>query len=1036
MMQRIPWRSLATVLLLLATVIIGVENANGQVVFKSPQPGDVYKEYMVWNDYHENNWRVTDPNISLTAFPDVAPFLPNPTLSVTLDDLTDATRAEVLIAEWGGHVGTTNRTLAFNGNTALTIPELASINGIPDGHQGQCYMSEPMVGIDVPLSHLRAGTNTFRASSGGQTCYGWGWGQWGMYGLVIRVYYDPAKKAHPTGTITSPLSGGTISDNPVVAASVSAGVNRVDFLAYYDDYSTDGVGVYQEYHHDYHFAKDEGSVSIKNHVGTATSAPWQTTWNTTWVQDQSLGGVKIHARLRDGSGVWYVTPEAANVSIVRVGKSVKMYKAQGVPEEFWAQGYSSGDSPISCTATIPSADGLGSATGALLHLRTWNGNNEKFYSEPGRMEHYARVNSYTLPEASYGSGHFYSYDRVSIPTGSLVSGTNTFSFFANTQKEHGIEISWPGPALSIAYAGSYSSPQALSPALVSPLDNAPTAPMSPTLVWNKALIATGYRLQISTDAGFSTPVVDDSTITDTLKQVGPLASQTRYYWRVRTMSATGGSAFSAARNFTTFVGAPVHVAPANGGTGIAMSARLSWAKVSSAIGYYVQVATDQAFASGIVLNDSTVTDTTVTLSGLSNSTKYYWRVKTRVTGGSSGFSTPWNFTTVQAPAAVPVPLAPANSATNQQLSLTLVWRSAANAASYAVQVATDSTFVNGVVLNESGLTDTTKAVSGLAYDTQYYWHVSASNGAGTTAFSSTWRFRTVMSVAGAPVQVSPSNGAMNQDMMGLVLRWRTLSGATQYRLQVGTDSTFASGLFKDDSTLTDTVRTLNALTISTKYFWRVRGKNAGGPGPYSPTWKFTTIIPLPTQVALISPALSATVSRDSAQFVWNRTTPASTRFWFEISVDPAFSMFTSVDSTLTDTSKIFKPLMNAATYYWRVRGGNAGGWGPFSETGNFKVVITSVTEDRGIPTDFVLRQNYPNPFNPETSIEFGLPRETRVTVIVYNVLGEAVETLVDEVEPAGNHVVRFNAEHFPSGIYLYKMNAGSVSLMRKMILLR
>jgi len=115
MMQRIPWRSLATVLLLLATVIIGVENANGQVVFKSPQPGDVYKEYMVWNDYHENNWRVTDPNISLTAFPDVAPFLPNPTLSVTLDDLTDATRAEVLIAEWGGHVGTTNRTWLSTG---------------------------------------------------------------------------------------------------------------------------------------------------------------------------------------------------------------------------------------------------------------------------------------------------------------------------------------------------------------------------------------------------------------------------------------------------------------------------------------------------------------------------------------------------------------------------------------------------------------------------------------------------------------------------------------------------------------------------------------------------------------------------------------------------------------------------------------------------------------------------------------------------------------------------------------------------------
>ena len=135
-------------------------------------------------------------------------------------------------------------------------------------------------------------------------------------------------------------------------------------------------------------------------------------------------------------------------------------------------------------------------------------------------------------------------------------------------------------------------------------------------------------------------VVDDSTIVDTLKQVGTLSSQTKYYWRVRTRSLTGGSAFSASRSFTTFVGAPVHVAPANGATGIAINPRLTWAKVATALGYHVQVSTDAGFASGIVLNDSTLTDTTVVLTGLANSTTHYWRVKTRATGGGSGFSTP------------------------------------------------------------------------------------------------------------------------------------------------------------------------------------------------------------------------------------------------------------------------------------------------------------------------------------------------------------------------------------------------------------
>ena len=144
-------------------------------------------------------------------------------------------------------------------------------------------------------------------------------------------------------------------------------------------------------------------------------------------------------------------------------------------------------------------------------------------------------------------------------------------FFANPEAHHGVEIMWPGPAIAVAYSGNFSSPQALPPVLVSPADNAPTAPLSPLLIWKKALTATGYRLQIATDAAFTSVVVDDSTIVDTLKQVGALSSQTKYYWRVRTRSLTGGSVFSASRSFTTFVGAPVHVAPANGATGIAIN---------------------------------------------------------------------------------------------------------------------------------------------------------------------------------------------------------------------------------------------------------------------------------------------------------------------------------------------------------------------------------------------------------------------------------------------------------------------------------
>ena len=149
---------------------------------------------------------------------------------------------------------------------------------------------ESMITVNIPLNELVQGTNTFQGNCGDQIDpYGFGWGQFGIYGIVIRVYYDPSKKAHPTGTITSPVARGSLGENPTITAAVSSGVTRVDFLAYYDGYDTDGDGIFAEYHHDYHYRKFDGAISIKNHVGTATSAPWQTTWQTQLVPDQPVG---------------------------------------------------------------------------------------------------------------------------------------------------------------------------------------------------------------------------------------------------------------------------------------------------------------------------------------------------------------------------------------------------------------------------------------------------------------------------------------------------------------------------------------------------------------------------------------------------------------------------------------------------------------------------------------------------------------------------------------------------------------------------
>ncbi len=88
------------------------------------------------------------------------------------------------------------------------------------------------------------------------------------------------------------------------------------------------------------------------------------------------------------------------------------------------------------------------------------------------------------------------------------------------------------------------------------------------------------------------------------------------------------------------------------------------------------------------------------------------------------------------------------------------------------------------------------------------------------------------------------------------------------------------------------------------------------------------------------------------------------------------------------------------------------------------------------PKTFALAQNYPNPFNPSTTITYSLPASMRVTLKVYNLLGQAVGVLVDGQRGAGSHTVRFDAASFPSGIYFYELKTPEKVMVRKMMLMK
>lgn len=99
-------------------------------------------------------------------------------------------------------------------------------------------------------------------------------------------------------------------------------------------------------------------------------------------------------------------------------------------------------------------------------------------------------------------------------------------------------------------------------------------------------------------------------------------------------------------------------------------------------------------------------------------------------------------------------------------------------------------------------------------------------------------------------------------------------------------------------------------------------------------------------------------------------------------------------------------------------------------------VKVEIQYESSLPRDHRLDQNYPNPFNPSTIIRFALPKQVPVTMTIYNLLGQTVGTLVEGNLPPGEYQITFDATDLPTGLYLYRLQAGTFTQSRKLVLLK
>lgn len=347
-------------------------------------------------------------------------------------DLAGATSAEVSVEYWGGHIGTAGQRFRVNDHEWLDLPQPAGTPAAPQRFHRTLLGNNS---VALPLAQLRDGENVFRFAAGPQIAYSFNFGFYWIYDFTARVYYDAARKPHPTGEMKSPQAGATFGDLLVLETSASSPngeIVRVEFIGEYEDFDWDGDGVWREWQYTTHHGE------LRHHLGTVTSPPWRVKADLRWLPDQPQP-IRIRARITDSTGLTYLTPPVEGLVQQREHRGVRLLKCDEVPERWSTR--AGRESP---KGYLPVRDSdLAGASFARLVVSTWSGDVDD------TSTHELRLNGERLA-ARFGNFHDYDFDALEVPLGLLKPGRNEICTFS-TFNGHMFEINWPGPALLIEY---------------------------------------------------------------------------------------------------------------------------------------------------------------------------------------------------------------------------------------------------------------------------------------------------------------------------------------------------------------------------------------------------------------------------------------------------------------------------------------------------------------------------------------------------------------------------------------------------------
>ena len=448
---------------------------------------------------------------------------------------------------------------------------------------------------------------------------------------------------------------------------------------------------------------------------------------------------------------------------------------------------------------------------------------------------------------------------------------------------------------------------------------------TPTFRWKTNSLATGYQFQLADAPTFAVPLVDTPDVTTQYMPDLPLTYGT-YYWRVWVVTPEGTLITPTWMVTLTpgIPGKPVLIAPANKLATDNPEPEFSWDTVPDDYRYQIQIDDRPDFKNperDVSLDPGVLT---YPATPLTQSGTYYWRVRALNDVGVAGrWSSRWSFT-LAGPES-PVLTSPINkSATSDAVSF--VWAASPGGETYHIQIGLDKQF-------QTVVQETT--VSGLTYDAgslsdgKYYWRVRAINALGVAgSWSQIWWFSVDTAGPAVPVLKAPKDQSAVPDTTP-VFKWKAVSGAVQYTIQISSDPDFGVIPYNVTTPLT-TYEPGSDLAFGTHY-WRVRARDgADNWSDWSTPYRVTiNLLKLPQE--------GASVTDTTPRFRWYPVSGA-VEYEVQIATDAGFSspVFTQPTSS---TGYVPTAALDYGLYYWRVRANMGSGFGD-NWTPAWQVTIT------------------------------------------------------------------------------------------------